>query len=70
MLFRSWHARDYGLLSANPFGRHDFEKLKDNPTAGNHVIPAGGSLLLRYRLVFHRGDANIPSLFAAYAADR
>lgn len=51
-----WHARDYGLLSANPFGRHDFEKLKDQPRVGDHVIPAGGELLLRYRLVFHRGD--------------
>lgn len=66
-----WHARDYGLLSANPFGRHDFEKLKDQPKAGDHVIPAGGELLLRYRLVFHRGDeraAGIAAEFAAYAA--
>jgi hypothetical protein len=66
-----WHARDYGLLSANPFGRHDFEKLKDQPNAGDHVIPAGGELLLCYRLVFHRGDersAGIAAEFAAYAA--
>ena len=66
-----WHARDYGLLSANPFGRHDFEKLKDQPNAGDHVIPAGGELLLRYRLFFHRGDeraAGIAAEFAAYAA--
>ncbi|MFZ9745789.1 MAG: PmoA family protein [Opitutaceae bacterium] len=66
-----WHARDYGLLSANPFGRHDFEKLKDQPTAGDHVIPAGGELTLRYRLVFHRGDeraAGLAAEFAAYAA--
>ncbi len=68
-----WHARDYGLLSANPFGKHDFEKLKDQPSAGDHVIPAGGSLTLRYRLVFHRGDtasAQISNLFAAYAAEK
>jgi hypothetical protein len=68
-----WHARDYGLLSANPFGRHDFEKLKDQPTAGDHVIPAGGELTLRYRLIFHRGDeksARIADLFAAYAAEK
>ncbi|MBL9202495.1 MAG: PmoA family protein [Opitutaceae bacterium] len=68
-----WHARDYGLLSANPFGRHDFEKLKDQPTLGDHVIPAGGALTLRYRLVFHRGDtasANIAGTFAAYAAEK
>lgn len=65
-----WHARDYGLLSANPFGRHDFEKLKDQPKAGDHVIPAGGELRLRYRLVFHRGEsgaARIGEEFRAYA---
>ncbi|MFM9079106.1 MAG: DUF6807 family protein, partial [Opitutaceae bacterium] len=65
-----WHARDYGLLSANPFGRHDFEKLKDKPKAGDHVIPAGGELLLRYRLIFHRGDekaARIAEEFKAFA---
>ncbi len=67
-----WHARDYGLLSANPFGRHDFEKLQDQPNAGDHVIPAGGELTLRYRLVFHRGDdrsAGLAAEFAAYAAE-
>ncbi len=68
-----WHARDYGLLSANPFGRHDFEKLKDQPDAGTRVIPAGGSFTLRYRLIFHRGDeksARIADLFSAYAAEK
>ena len=68
-----WHARDYGLLSANPFGRHDFEKLDDQPHAGDHVIPAGGALSLRYRLVFHRGDektAHIAELFRDYAAGK
>ncbi len=68
-----WHARDYGLLSANPFGRHDFEKLKEQPTAGDHVIPAGGSLRLRYRFIFHRGDsaaAGIAEHFRAYASEK
>ncbi len=67
-----WHSRDYGLLSANPFGRHDFEKLKDQPDAGTRPIPAGGELRLRYRVVFHRGDekaADLPALFATYAAE-
>jgi len=66
-----WHARDYGLLSANPFGKHDFEKLKDQPTAGDHVVPAGGELRLRYRLIFHPGDekaARIAEHFRDYAA--
>ena len=65
-----WHARDYGLLSANPFGKHDFEKLKDQPRAGEVKLPAGGKLLLRYRMIFHRGDektARIAELYREYA---
>ncbi len=68
-----WHARDYGLLSANPFGRHDFEKLKDQPQAGDLVIAAGGELRLRYRIIFHRGDekaARIEEGFRVFAAEK
>jgi hypothetical protein len=50
-----WHARDYGLVAANPFGLHDFTGAEKG--AGDHTIPAGGSLTLRHRLVFHAGDA-------------
>jgi hypothetical protein len=50
-----WHARDYGLFAANPFGLHDFTDAP--PGAGDFVIPAGESLTLRYLIVFHRGDA-------------
>ena len=37
------------------------------------MIPAGGELLLRYRLIFHRGDettARIPEEFKTYASTR
>lgn len=51
-----WHARSYGLISANPFGKHDFENLKDDPTAGNYTIKDGQSLTFRYRFYFHKGD--------------
>ena len=50
----TWHARDYGLIAANPFGLHDF--LKQPAGSGNHVIPKGESLTLRYRWLFHEGD--------------
>lgn len=50
-----WHARDYGLFAANPFGDHDF--AGSPPGTGDHTIPAGESLTLRYRLLFHEGDA-------------
>ena len=50
-----WHARDYGLVAANPFGLHDFAGAPAG--AGDYTIPAGESLTLRYRFVFHLGDA-------------
>jgi len=68
-----WHARDYGLFGANPFGQHDFERLKDQPHAGDYTIPAGGSLTLRYRFYFHYGDektAKIAEHYADYAAGK
>jgi len=68
-----WQARDAGLLSANPLGRNNFEKLKDQPDAGTRVIPAGGELRLRFRLTSHRGDeksARIAELYRAYAAEK
>ena len=68
-----WHVRPYGLFAANPFGKHDFEKLKGQPDAGNIKIPAGGSLVLRYRILFHRGDekaARVADHFRDYAAGK
>jgi hypothetical protein len=50
-----WHVRDYGLFAANPFGRHDFEQLKDK-SAGDLVVPAGQSVTFRYRFYLHQGD--------------
>jgi len=49
-----WHARDYGLLAANPFGIHDFEKKKDKKL-GNHTLTKDQTLRFRYRLVLHAG---------------
>ena len=61
-----WHARDYGLISANPFAP---EKIGGD---GEHIVKKGQSLKLRYRLIFHRGsqkDAQIEKRFAEYAQD-
>ena len=61
-----WHARDYGLISANPFAP---TKLGGD---GKHTIKKGQSLKLRYRFVFHSGskdDAGIEERFADYAKD-
>ena len=45
-----WHAREYGLLAANPFGVHDFQGA--GPGSGDFELAPGESLRLRYRFVF------------------
>jgi hypothetical protein len=50
-----WHARDYGLLAANPFGIHDFEAKKDK-TLGNHTLKKGESITLAYTVIIHNGS--------------
>lgn len=59
-----WHARDYGLLAANPFGIHDFEGKKDKHL-GDHVLKKGESMTFRYGVILHHG-----SLESAKLADR
>jgi hypothetical protein len=50
----TWHARDYGLVAANPFGLHDFQKKPKG--AGNLAIKDGESATFRYRFVFYAGE--------------
>ena len=61
-----WHVRSYGLFAANPFGRHDFEALKDQPNAGDFTIPAGGSATFRWRIYFHYGDERAAKIAERY----
>jgi hypothetical protein len=66
-----WHARAYGLLAANPFGISYFERR--GRRSGAYTIPAGGSLVLRYRVVIHHGDpaqAGIADASGRFAAER
>jgi Methane oxygenase PmoA len=68
-----WHVRSYALFAANPFGKHDFENLKNEPTAGDLTIPAGGSVTFRWRFYFHQGDekaAQVDARFKEYAAGK
>jgi Methane oxygenase PmoA len=54
----SWHARDYGLMTANPFGRDKhakFPAMKGNNTPVR--LAKGEHLRLRYGLLVHEGDA-------------
>lgn len=62
-----WHVRDYGLFAANPFGLHDFSGKKD--VDGSYTLEAGESIGLRYRILFHLGDAGeakIAEVFERY----
>jgi hypothetical protein len=66
-----WHARDYGLFAANPFGEHDF--LNDKTRDGGLAAAKGESLRFRYRVLIHAGDAasaGIAAKYADYAAGR
>lgn len=65
-----WHARAYGLFAANPFGLREF--TNDPSQDGSYTIPAGKSLLFRYRVLIHRGDykqAQIANAYQKYAAE-
>jgi hypothetical protein len=59
-----WHAREYGLLAANPFGLREF--LHDKHQNGSFVISADGSLTLRYRVFIHHGDVHEAHVADAY----
>lgn len=61
----SWfHARDYGLLEANPFGRQAFGKGEPSKV----VIKPGEKMRLRYGVLIHSGPGNnSPDFDAAYA---
>ena len=66
-----WHVHDYGLFAANPFGLHDFHGSQDKEE-GAYTLPAGESMSLRYRFIFHRGDektGRIADAFQAYSRE-
>jgi hypothetical protein len=60
----SWfHARDYGFLAANAFGRAAFKKGEPSKV----VVKPGEELRLRYGILIHACDAgSTPDLPAAY----
>jgi hypothetical protein len=68
-----WHARTYGLISANCFGKGFFEASKGAKKGdGDYTIKKGEKLLLRHRLFFHHGDpesAGVAGRYREYAAE-
>ena len=64
----TWHARDYGLITANPFG---YSHFKGKGNDGSMKIKAGESVTFTYRFLFHEGtteEANIPQHYDDWAS--
>lgn len=59
-----WHARDYGLVAANPFGLHDFTGAPKG--SGDYTLPAGESRTFRYLVVLHEGDPEAAGIEARW----
>jgi hypothetical protein len=67
----TWHARGYGLFSANPFALQSF--TGDKTQDGSYTIEAGDVLTFRYRVVIREGHLTsdgLDKLFAAYAESK
>jgi len=60
-----WHARSYGLCTANIFGRRHFERLPDR-NAGNVSLNRGESLSFKYRFHWHAGKGEAGKIEARY----
>lgn len=58
-----WHSRNYGLMTANPFGLSVFEGSEFN---GDYNLCAGDSLRFRYRIYIHKGDATAGKVAEKY----
>lgn len=59
-----WHARDYGLFTANPFGRRGYDKSAE---ARETVLEPGESLRVRMKIVIYDGIADKDRLDKDYA---
>lgn len=51
-----WHAREYGLFAANPFGAKEF--TGNSAENGSYTLKKGQSLTLAYRVLVHRGNTS------------
>lgn len=65
-----WHVRNYGLMTANPFGLSHF--YDDKSRDGSLTISEGETLTWRYRMLVHPGtteEAGVGREYTAFAAD-
>lgn len=61
-----WHVRAYGLFSLNPFGLSHYRYGRDSN--GDYRLPAGETIVWRFRVLLHRGDARRGKVQAHYLA--
>ncbi|MBD3177523.1 MAG: hypothetical protein GF320_20320 [Armatimonadia bacterium] len=59
-----WHVRNYGLMTANPFGVSYFEK--GSGKRGEWLLSAESDATFAYRLYIHEGDAKRGRVHDAY----
>ncbi|MCW3053952.1 MAG: hypothetical protein JWN14_3122 [Chthonomonadales bacterium] len=50
-----WHVRNYGLMTANPFG---YAAYTGGAKRGEHRLAPGETLHFQYRVILHSGDAD------------
>jgi len=60
----TWHVRDYGLMTANPFGLSAF--APELGESGEYVLRAKQKLRFAYRIFMHLGDASMARLTDKY----
>ncbi len=60
----TWHAREYGLFAANPFGLREF--TRDPNKDGSWTILEGKSLTFRYRVLISEGGLSADQINEAY----
>lgn len=58
-----WHARTYGLFTANPFGLQALDKTSES---GAFTLKKGDKITLRHRFIFHKGDEKAAKIAEAY----
>lgn len=51
-----WHVRDYGLMTANPFGYAAF--TNDQKFGGGYTLRPGETMVFHYRVIIHEGNAS------------
>ncbi len=64
-----WHARKYGLFSANPLGQYDFEKKRDpkNAKAFNLILEKGQGALFGFRFIVYEGPRSAEQIEEQFA---